>query len=203
MSVIKINHLTNLQDARYCAAMGTDYVSFCLERGHLRKMGEDTIAEIAEWLAGPTVVLDFGADVEGLLDWHARYPDDHRLLQLDYDAAHHTLPQGVPLAKLVLRVALPEKGDLADEALLALGTQGALIELVPAGRGTALVARLNALLAHSHHLLLNLDAATGKLLPLLTARPYGIAFRDIASTGTYELDYDKTEALVEAYRGYV
>ncbi|MBX3102476.1 MAG: hypothetical protein KF690_08215 [Bacteroidetes bacterium] len=203
MSVIKINHLTNLQDARYCAAMNLDYVGFCMERGHVRKMAEETIAEIAEWLSGPQVVLDFGADVEGLQDWHTRYPGDGRLLQMNYDAAAHTLPAGIPLARLILTVAVPEKGGLPDEALLALGSQGALLELVPAGRSKAIITRLNALFAQSHHLLLNLDATGARLLPELTARPYGVAFRDIASTGAYELDYDKTEAVIEAFRGYV
>ena len=40
---LKINHLVDLQDARYCASFGADYLVFSLERGHNQKIPEKTV----------------------------------------------------------------------------------------------------------------------------------------------------------------
>lgn len=55
---LKINNLTNLQDARYSAAVGFDYVSFSLERGSMKKLAPNLIWNIVNWLEGPEIILE-------------------------------------------------------------------------------------------------------------------------------------------------
>ena len=59
---LKISNLTNLQDARYCAAVGFDLVSFSLERGNVRKLPAPTVWNIATWLDGPGLALEMNID---------------------------------------------------------------------------------------------------------------------------------------------
>lgn len=56
--LLKINRLTHLQDARSCAAVGFDYISFSLERGDPHKLSAAMVWNIVQWLSGPKVVLD-------------------------------------------------------------------------------------------------------------------------------------------------
>jgi len=58
----KISKLTNLQDARYSAALGFDMVSFSLARGERQKLPATLIWNIANWLEGPEIVLDLNAE---------------------------------------------------------------------------------------------------------------------------------------------
>lgn len=59
---IYIQALTTLQDARYCAAMGIDYVGFSLERGSARKLPVTLVWNMAQWITGPEIVLHLNAD---------------------------------------------------------------------------------------------------------------------------------------------
>lgn len=58
---LKISNLTNLQDARYSAALGFHYVSFNLERGHPKKLAPNLIWNMANWLEGPGLILELNA----------------------------------------------------------------------------------------------------------------------------------------------
>ena len=56
--ILKINQLTNLQDARSSAAVGFDLISFSLERGNPKKLSAAMVWNIVNWLSGPEIVLD-------------------------------------------------------------------------------------------------------------------------------------------------
>ena len=58
---LKISNITNLQDARYSAAVGFDMISFCMERGNQRKLSPNLIWSMAEWLEGPEIALEVNA----------------------------------------------------------------------------------------------------------------------------------------------
>ncbi len=58
---LKISNITNLQDARYSAAVGFDFVSFSLERGSVKKLASNLVWNIINWLEGPEVVLELNA----------------------------------------------------------------------------------------------------------------------------------------------
>ncbi|MEM6764141.1 MAG: hypothetical protein AAF824_04575 [Bacteroidota bacterium] len=55
---LKISRITNLQDARYCAAEGVHFLSFSLERGYDQKLSVQTVWNIANWLEGPAYIIE-------------------------------------------------------------------------------------------------------------------------------------------------
>lgn len=80
---LKISHLTNLQDARYSAAVGFDLVGFSLERGDNRKLSVPMIWNMVQWLSGPEIVLEMNvASLEELPE-----------VEKTFSYGHITLPQ--------------------------------------------------------------------------------------------------------------
>lgn len=199
MPAVKINHIVNLQDARYCAAMGTELITFCLERGNLHKVAANTVQEIQDWLSGPQVILDFGADLDGLHEWLQTYPDEQRLLQASIPGPGAALPS-ITRHQLVLLLPLHEADDRYVDQLITLATQCAYLEVQPTQNTPALQRLLQRLIEDTFNLVINLDSTGPDLLAHLPQRPYAISFRAIASVDDFELDYDKTEALVEAFQ---
>ena len=68
--------ITNLQDARYGAAVGIDLLSFSLVQGSERKMPLSLVREIAGWVEGPGVVLELdqrNLDELAGIDFDCRY----------------------------------------------------------------------------------------------------------------------------------
>jgi len=57
---IKVGHITNLSDARYCAGMGVDLLGFCFDPKNEDYLPSKSISEIMGWIAGPKYVADFG-----------------------------------------------------------------------------------------------------------------------------------------------
>lgn len=60
--LLKINNLTNLQDARSSAAVGFDFISFSLERGSNKKLTPTLIWNMVNWLSGPEIVVEMNAE---------------------------------------------------------------------------------------------------------------------------------------------
>jgi hypothetical protein len=60
--ILKAGTLSDLQDARYCAAEGIPYLSFSLERGSFRKVAPGFITDVATWISGPVIVADYGVE---------------------------------------------------------------------------------------------------------------------------------------------
>ncbi len=55
---IKISQITNLTDARYFAAWGVDYLGFHINPNSEYFTAPAIIAEIAEWVEGPKLILE-------------------------------------------------------------------------------------------------------------------------------------------------
>ena len=55
---IKISQITNLTDARYFAAWGVDYLGFDVDPDSEHFTPPSVVAEIAEWVEGPGMVLE-------------------------------------------------------------------------------------------------------------------------------------------------
>lgn len=66
--LLAVGPLTNLQDARSCAAVGVDYLVFSLERGSMRMLASNLIWSMVSWIAGPQVVLELSVDSMQELD---------------------------------------------------------------------------------------------------------------------------------------
>lgn len=54
---VKVGNITNLSDARYCAGMGVDYLSFPSDR-----IDPKTFGEITGWISGPQFGLELKND---------------------------------------------------------------------------------------------------------------------------------------------
>ena len=57
-SLVKVSHLSNLSDARYCAGMGVEMLGFHVIPGSDRYMAPSVFQEIRGWIAGPRIVAE-------------------------------------------------------------------------------------------------------------------------------------------------
>jgi phosphoribosylanthranilate isomerase len=63
--------IANLTDARYFAAWGVDYMSFCMGEGSDTYIAPPQVKEIIGWIAGPTPLLQFKSSQqdEAYISW--------------------------------------------------------------------------------------------------------------------------------------
>jgi len=97
--------LTNLQDARYCAAAGFDYLGFSLERGSMRKLSVPMIWNIVQWTNGPETALQLNIDsLEELDEAETTFPFGVVILDgnLPDDVIHELLERPSVQGKPVL-----------------------------------------------------------------------------------------------------
>ena len=111
---VKINGVTNLSDARYCAGMGVQVLGFVCEENHANYTDPTTYTAITEWLAGVAFAAEF---------------DQYSLQQIEVALASYpsvqyvqiTNPQHVaPLQRLqkslILRLDADEYADIVSMA---------------------------------------------------------------------------------------
>ncbi|WP_026464500.1 hypothetical protein [Adhaeribacter aquaticus] len=58
-TLVAVTNINNLSDARYCAGMGADIISFCLTEGKEGFLKPTEVKEIAGWLAGVQFAGEF------------------------------------------------------------------------------------------------------------------------------------------------
>jgi hypothetical protein len=202
MPALKINGLINLQDARYCAALGVGYMSFSLARGHIHKLPEATAAEMIEWLSGSRVVLDFGQDLENCWQYLANYntsPED--LFQFHYQAQ---LPlDELDAERLILEVPLESGAEAAglSETLGEWAPQVHAVELNPQTYEQELLDEIRERILLHNNIILNVDNLGLETMQELEVQPPVIAMRQLIQADFTSLDYDGIEELVES--GYI
>ena len=54
-----VSQINNLSDARYCAGMGVDILSFVLTEGQTNYLASDAVNDISGWLAGVQIAGEF------------------------------------------------------------------------------------------------------------------------------------------------
>jgi hypothetical protein len=94
----KISNLTNLQDARYSAAVGFDLLSFSLARGSARKLPTNLVWNIANWLEGPEIILELNRESLPELE---EVTFDYRYLSFPIEDWEPGLLEGSPAVILV------------------------------------------------------------------------------------------------------
>jgi len=57
-SLVKVSHLSNLSDARYCAGMGVEMLGFCVIPGTPHYLTPQVFQDIRGWVAGPRIVAE-------------------------------------------------------------------------------------------------------------------------------------------------
>ena len=58
-TLVAVNDINNLSDARYCAGMGVDIIGFCLSEGKPGSMSPTAVKEIAGWVSGVKIAGEF------------------------------------------------------------------------------------------------------------------------------------------------
>lgn len=56
---VKVGHISNLSDARYCAGMGVQYLGFSMDRNTEHYVDQKTLKSIKDWIVGPVIVGEF------------------------------------------------------------------------------------------------------------------------------------------------
>ncbi|RMG26246.1 MAG: hypothetical protein D6730_09475 [Bacteroidetes bacterium] len=192
---LKISNLTNLQDARYCAAMGVDYLSFSLERGSTRKLAPNLIWNIVNWLEGPEVVLELNAfsldeleEVKGQVKYRAiTFPLaewDERVFAY---AGAVILRTGASASPAQLESLLTEAEQRGFELKFELSLSQPA-ELAPY---TSLCPQLFVHLPSLH--------LAGQLLRSQAPLPYGISLREEAEEAPNQLNYEALDEFFELY----
>lgn len=57
-TIVKVSHVSNLSDARYCAGMGVDMLGVGVISSHQDYMAPPLFQEIRGWIAGPKIVAE-------------------------------------------------------------------------------------------------------------------------------------------------
>jgi len=102
-SVVKVAHISNLSDARYCAGMGVDMLGFSVIPGTEHYMSPAVFQDIRGWLSGPKIVAElYGmASAEEIRTALSSYSPDYFELTFEQFKAYEkdlTLPCIVNLA---------------------------------------------------------------------------------------------------------
>lgn len=183
---LKFNGLTNLQDARYAAALPeVGWISLPVGRGLEPKLPLKDAVEILAWLEGPRLVLDFAADAEGLDEFlrsHA-VPTAWCFQVADsVDRARLELPEERTVLTLATLAALPPNAGAL-----------ALLEYTPTESEADAV---NDLVAVAGNVSLNLDRPGLPFLARLQHAPAAVAFEHRLREDFTQLDYDAVERLL-------
>lgn len=92
---VKVSHISNLSDARYCAGMGVELLGFRVIPGEVHYMPPHVFQEIRGWIAGPAIVAEmYGlTGTDQISEVMQKYSPDYFELSYDeYRAFHTALP---------------------------------------------------------------------------------------------------------------
>lgn len=72
---VKVSHINNLSDARYCAGMYVNWLGFSLEESDENFLSPEKFKEITDWLSGVSYVAEFeSTHPENILNKLKDYP---------------------------------------------------------------------------------------------------------------------------------
>jgi phosphoribosylanthranilate isomerase len=96
-TIVKVSHISNLSDARYCAGMGVDILGFQVIPGLDNYIAPEVYQDIRGWISGPRITAELyglsdAAQLKGVLETYA--PDYFELTWTEYSAFREflTLP---------------------------------------------------------------------------------------------------------------
>ncbi|MEM7655248.1 MAG: hypothetical protein AAF399_03900 [Bacteroidota bacterium] len=193
--LLKVNRITNLQDARSSAAVGVNLLSFSLERGDDRKLPAKLIWSMTNWLSGVEIVLNLNLQSLGELkevgesfdfqwvgfpaeEWDNRLWEDLDAIILS--ASSQTSPEAI--AQWIAEVEEQDKRILIELAVNDSEQLGAFEAVFP-----------HLLLHFSSVEELQSFAATSPLVPA------GFVLGEEAEEGPGELDYQRIDEFIEVF----
>ena len=88
-TIVKVSHISNLSDARYCAGMGVEMIGFQVIPGVDNYISPEVCQDIRGWISGPKIIAElYGlsdpAQLNGLVETYA--PDYFELTWNEYTA---------------------------------------------------------------------------------------------------------------------
>ena len=111
---VKINGVTNLSDARYCAGMGVQVLGFVCEENHANYINPTTYTAITEWLAGVAFSAEFDDySPQQITDTLALYPT---VQYVQITNPQHVAPLQRLQKSLILRLEADEHTDIVRMA---------------------------------------------------------------------------------------
>lgn len=131
-TTVKVSHISNLSDARYCSGMGVDMLGFQVIPGSEHYMPPERFQEIRGWISGPSIIaeiygLSSASEITSALETYA--PDYLELSFAEFTAFRNNLP-----LPCIVRVSADEigltKGDekiaylLVDTEIQCTDVQG-------------------------------------------------------------------------------
>ena len=94
-TLVKVSHLSNLSDARYCAGMGVEMLGFHVIEGSEYYMAPQVFQDIRGWISGPRIIAELygitgDADISSIIRTYA--PDYLELSYEEYERVANSLP---------------------------------------------------------------------------------------------------------------
>ena len=193
---VKIDHIVNLQDARYIAAAEVGYLSLCLERGHIRKLPESTAWEILDWLNGPQFILDFGLD-HPAAEAYVRAPLRTDVWIQIACPAELLMVGSLPPAHVV-SISFVSIQDLTGKQAVIqnLIDEEYRVELAPHNPLIDAVALSDWCSTFKSQLFLQTDGLESDSMAKLVQLPFFLSLRRWVQADTFSLDYDLFESLI-------
>lgn len=130
---VKVNSITNLTDARFCAGMGVEMLGFSMSEKHERHIKTEKANGITGWLSGVKVVSEcyFGEKTDILIETAKGISAE----VIEIDAIMYK-PNSIPDFNLILRLSVSEwetvNAVLPENALLHLMLEKADLENISA-----------------------------------------------------------------------
>jgi phosphoribosylanthranilate isomerase len=93
-TIVKVSHISNLSDARYCAGMGVELLGFQVTPGSENFMSVQVFQDIRGWISGPRIIAEvYGLAEAGQLEVIMRdYGPDYLEMSLpEFIAFRHAL----------------------------------------------------------------------------------------------------------------
>lgn len=116
-TTVKVSHISNLSDARYCSGMGVEMLGFQVIPGREHYMPPERFREIRGWISGPGIIaeiygLSSAAEIASALETYA--PDYFELSFVEFTAFRNNLP-----LPCIVRVSADEIGLIKDDQNIA------------------------------------------------------------------------------------
>ena len=157
---VKINQVSSLSDARYCAGMGIDVLGFSLVEGTPSYVDPQQFKEITQWVSGPQFAGEFGsasvdqiklATVDYALDFIETSVPDHLEVLADLD---------IPI---ILKFAMSSSADFGKlDEIFSFG--GDLLQYLHLEISTSLLEEHTSTLSQlKKPLIMNVDQPTTNL----------------------------------------
>jgi hypothetical protein len=187
---IKVNNIINLQDARYCAALEVEMLSFCLERGSIYRLSETMIADITEWLLGPKIALNFGADDSEMLNFLPRTENSDLWHEFVFQPTLSIIPRSILLVNDPVLLYPPYYNNIIhDFCYLELN--------ISPQYEYEMLLFMNEMQNFKQNIILNIDAYFKNIIDKLPYLPAMISLRSLIETDDMNLDYDLFESYLE------